>query len=194
MELRSVDELMDLLHARRGGGRTPDRRRDGPDRTPGTCIDPHEHALRTAALLRRGRPADKELQVAGLVHTLGQLLRPGDDTSHADLAAEAVRPLLGDRVAHLVRLHALGPDHLVRLHAGGWVDTGLVEDVLTLRQADEAGRSAGVDAGVLEDWRTVLELVADRAHQTERDRRPRAADRAGRAGRVGASSHHLPGA
>ncbi|MDX3781207.1 hypothetical protein [Streptomyces europaeiscabiei] len=177
MELRSVDELMDLLHAcLGGGGRAPDRRRDGPDRTPGTCTDPHEHALRTAALLRRGRPADKELQVAGLVHTLGQLLRPGDDTSHADLAADAVRPLLGDRVAHLVRLHALGPDHLVRLHAGGWVDAGLVEDVLTLRQADEAGRSAGVDAGGLEDWRTMLELVADRA------------------GRVGASAHHLPGA
>ncbi|WP_371574447.1 hypothetical protein [Streptomyces sp. NBC_01314] len=191
MEPRSVDELMDLLHARRGGDRVPDRRRDGPARAPGTCSDPHEHALRTAALLRRGRPADKELQVAGLVHTLGQLLRPGDDTSHADpaddgdLAADAVRPLLGDRVAHLVRLHALGPDHLVRLHAGGWVDAGLVEDVLTLRQADEAGRSAGVNAGVLEDWRTVLELVADRAHRTEGAPRP---------GRAGASSHHLPGA
>ncbi|MER6162926.1 hypothetical protein ABT147_46950 [Streptomyces sp. NPDC001868] len=185
MELRSVDELMDLLHTCRGGGRTPDRRRHGPDRTPGTRADPHEHALQTAALLRRGRPADKELQVAGLVHILGQVLRPGDDTSHADLAADAVRPLLGERVAHLVRLHALGPDHLVRLHAGGWVDAGLVEDVLTLRQADEAGRSAGVDAGVLEDWRTVLELVADRAAR---------APRTDRAGRVGASSHHLPGA
>ncbi|EMF52085.1 MULTISPECIES: hypothetical protein [Streptomyces] len=182
MELRGVDELMDLLHARRDGGREPDHRRDGPDRPPGSLADPHAHALRTAALLRRGRPADKELQVAGLVHTLGQLLRPGDDAGHADLAADTLRPLLGDRVAQLVRLHALGPDHLVRLHAGGWVDAGLVEDVLTLRQAGEAGRSAGVDAGVLEDWRTVLELVADRAARTER------------AGRVGASSHHLPGA
>ncbi|MFE7764874.1 hypothetical protein [Streptomyces sp. NPDC057438] len=182
MELRGVDELMDLLHARRSGGPAPDQRRDGPDLPPGTRPDPHDHALRTAALLRRGRPADKELQVAGLVHTLGQLLRPGDDTSHADLAADAVRPLLGDRVARLVRLHALGPDHLVRLHAGGWVDAGLVEDVLTLRQADEAGRSAGLDAGDPEDWRSVLELVADRA------------DRAERARRVGASSHHLPGA
>ncbi|WP_200305455.1 hypothetical protein [Streptomyces adelaidensis] len=176
MELRNVAELMDLLHACRGGGQTREHRRDGPDHRPGTCADAHDHALRTAALLRRGRPADKELQVAGLVHAIGHFLRPGDDTSHADLAGEAVRPLLGERVAHLVRLHVLGPDDLVRLHAGGWVDAGLVDDVLTLRQADEAGRSAGVDAGVLEDWRTVLELVADRA------------------GRVSAGPHHLPGA
>jgi hypothetical protein len=182
MELRGVDELMDLLHGRGGGVPAPQRRRDGTGRPPGTRPDPRAHALRTAALLRRGRPADKELQVAGLVHTLGQLLRPGEDTDDTDLAADTVRPLLGDRVARLVRLHALGPDHLVRLHAGGWVDAGLVEDVLTLRQAGEAARSAGLDSGDPEDWRTVLELVSDRA------------DRAEQARRVGASAHHLPGA
>lgn len=179
MELRSVEELMDLLRARRGGRDTPDHLRGAPDgRSRGVVVrvDPYEHALQTAALLRRGRPADKELQVAGLVHAVGQLLRPGDDTSHADLAADAVRPLLGERVACLVRLHALGPDDLARLHAGGLVDAALVDDVLTLRQAKEAGWTPGMDAGVLEDWRTVLELVADRA------------------GRVGASYHHLPGA
>ncbi|WP_149823910.1 hypothetical protein [Streptomyces tailanensis] len=170
MELRSVEELMDLLHACRGGPEGSDGRRGAPGRPSGASVDPHEHALQTAALLRRGRPADKELQVAGLVHAIGQLLRPGDDTGHADLAADAVRPLLGERVARLIRLSALGPDDLVRRHAGGWVDAALVEDVLTLRQADEAGRCPGVDAGVLEDWRTVLELVAERA--------------AGRAGRV----------
>jgi hypothetical protein len=56
MELRSVEELMDLLYA---------------------C--PQQPALRTAALLRRSRPADKELQVAGLVHDIGQLLCSGDE-------------------------------------------------------------------------------------------------------------------
>ncbi|MFF7393606.1 hypothetical protein ACFZAE_34865 [Streptomyces scabiei] len=165
MELRGVEELMDLLHACRGGGPTADRR-------GGAAVDPYEHALQTAALLRRGRPADKELQVAGLVLVIGRLLRPGDDTGHADLAADTVRPLLGERVARLVRLHALGADDLVRLHAGGWADATLVEDVLALRHADEAGRTPGMDAGVLEDWRTVLELVADRAR----------------------AAHHLPGA
>ncbi len=54
MELRSVEELMDLL-----------------------CAGRHQHALRTAALLRRGRPADKELQVAGLVQGIGPVALPG---------------------------------------------------------------------------------------------------------------------
>ena len=191
MELRSVDELMDLLHARRGGGGTPDRRRDGPARAPATCTDPHEHALRTAALLRRGRPADKELQVAGLVHALGQLLRPGDDTKHRTRPPTGTWPptrsgrcsATGSHISYACTPSAPTTSY-DSMRAAGWT-TGLVEDVLTLRQADEAGRSAGMDAGVLEDWRTVLELVADRAHRTEGTSRP---------GRAGASSHHLPGA
>ncbi|MEU0174992.1 hypothetical protein ABZ178_16745 [Streptomyces massasporeus] len=36
------------------------------------------------------------------------------------------------------------------------------DDLLTLRQATEEGRTAGFDAGVLEDWRTVLERLAAR--------------------------------
>ncbi|MFI9803069.1 hypothetical protein ACIHEJ_01605 [Streptomyces sp. NPDC052301] len=127
MELRSVEELMDLLYAGR-----------------------HQRALRTAALLRRGRPADKELQVAGLVHGIGPVLCPGDDEAvRARCAAEAVRALLGERVFRLVR--------------GDRDPTAPADDdVLRLRQADEESRTAGFDAGVLEDWRTVLELVAAR--------------------------------
>ncbi|MGW0768896.1 hypothetical protein [Streptomyces sp. NPDC002676] len=125
MELRSVEELMDLLYAGR-----------------------HQHALRTAALLRRSRPADKELQVAGLVHGIGPVLHPGpgDEAGRARSTAEAVRWLLGERVFRLVSGDA-GPAD---------------DDTSRLRQADEEGRTAGFDAGVLEDWRTVLELVAAR--------------------------------
>ncbi|MEU9480257.1 hypothetical protein [Streptomyces sp. NPDC048191] len=123
MELRSVEELMDLLYAGR-----------------------HQHALKTAALLRRSRPADKELQVAGLVHGMGPVLCPGDEPGRALSAAEAVRSLLGERVFRLVRGDAGAAD----------------DDVVRLRQAAEESRAAGFDAGVLEDWRTVLELVAAR--------------------------------
>ncbi|SEP64994.1 Myo-inositol oxygenase [Streptomyces sp. yr375] len=142
MELRSVEELMDLLYACRGVRGAPER--GGPG------VDLHDHALQTAALLRRGRPADKELQLTGLVHAIGHLLCPTDPTGRAERAADAVRPLLGARVARLLALHP-------------WLDAPAAdEDLLSLRQADEDGRVVGVDAGVLEDWRTVLELVAAR--------------------------------
>ncbi|MET8076326.1 hypothetical protein [Streptomyces sp. NPDC005303] len=113
MELRSVDELMDLLHA---------------------CGS--EHALRTAALLRRSRPADKELQVAGLMLGTGQ-------------APEVFRTLLGERVYRLVRHHGPATDGDLLLLAG------------------EESLSARFDAGVLEDWRAVLELVAARNSRLE---------------------------
>ena len=141
MELRSVEELMDLLNACRGT-------RDAPD-LDRTRVDLHQHALQTAALLRRSRPADKELQVAGLVHAIGPLLGPADTARHSDCAADAVRPLLGERVSRLVR------DQCRALDSAD-------DDLVRLRQADEEGRSAEFDAGVLEDWRAVLELVASR--------------------------------
>ncbi|WP_121714150.1 hypothetical protein [Streptomyces sp. E5N91] len=139
MELRSVEELMDLLYACRG-----ERPANGAAGGPG---DPHGHALRTAALLRRRRPADKELQVAGLVSPVGRLLWPG---SPAARTAAAVGPLLGARVARLVRRQA---------HPEAWDHD---DDLVSLRQAEEEARTAVFDAGVLEDWRTVLELTAAR--------------------------------
>ncbi|MET9191697.1 hypothetical protein ABZX60_00135 [Streptomyces olivaceus] len=140
MELRSVEELMDLLYACRG-------ERSGPDHGSGGPVDLHGHALRTAALLRRRRPADKELQVAGLVSPVGRLLWPGDP---AGRTADAVRPLLGARVARLLRRHA---------RAEAWAHD---DDVVSLRQADDEARTAVFDAGILEDWRSVLELTAAR--------------------------------
>ncbi|WP_316744889.1 hypothetical protein [Streptomyces sp. MK7] len=164
MELRSVEELMDLLYACRGAA-APDRL--GRD---GHRADLHDHALRTAALLRRRRPADKELQVAGLVHGIGRLLDPApgagsatgaaggggaeDVAALADRAADAVRGLLGERVARLVRRQAVAGE-------GRRADP-VDEDALALRQAREEARADGSDAGVLEDWRTLLELVAAR--------------------------------
>ncbi|MGP2440074.1 hypothetical protein ACTT8P_22765, partial [Streptomyces sp. JW3] len=63
--------------------------------------------------------------------------------------AGAVRALLGERVARLVARRA-GPD------------AAADDDLRRLREAEEEGRTAVFDAGVLEDWRTVLELVAAR--------------------------------
>ncbi|MFZ3474148.1 hypothetical protein ACODT3_05385 [Streptomyces sp. 4.24] len=113
------------------------------------------HGLRTAASLRRSHPFDKELQVAGLVHGLGR----------AEPTARALRPLLGERVARLVRLRAPGtgaPGPGAPAEAAVPADAGA--DVEALRLAVDTGRGTGPEAGVLEDWRPVLELVAAGAY------------------------------
>ena len=180
----SVEELMELLRACRGAWDTPDR--------SGDPVDLHDHALQTAHLLRRSHPADKELQVAGLVHDLGHLLRPGDDAGHADTAARAVRALLGARVAGLVRLHVAAKRYLasaepdrtlssrsaLTLRAQGGVmgpeeaaafaRDPLAEDAVILRQADDAGKVVGLDAGVMDDWREILEILAGEAGRSAR--------------------------
>ncbi|MEU9251971.1 hypothetical protein AB0D66_09035 [Streptomyces sp. NPDC048270] len=132
---------MDLLHACRGG-----------------------RGLRTAALLRRARPSDKELQIAGLVLDLGELLRPGDAASPCDHdVAEAVRPLLGERVARLIRLHARAGDGN---GSGALAAAGPDgEAAATLRQTHDGALAPGPEAGVLADWQPVLELVAAGAYR-----------------------------
>ncbi|MCX4807399.1 hypothetical protein ACFWWM_13860 [Streptomyces sp. NPDC058682] len=123
--------------------------------------DPDDRGLRTAALLRRSRPFDKELQIAGLVHRLGRLLRLSDGTVTVGVAAESIRPLLGERVARLVRLQS--PDRPVGADDGHRDGDGYGDDaeaVATLRQARDSAAAAGLDAGVLEDWQPLLELVA----------------------------------
>ncbi|MFE1950948.1 metal-dependent phosphohydrolase [Streptomyces sp. NPDC059524] len=133
-----------------------------------------EHALRTAALLRRAHPSDKELQLAGLVHGLV------GDTGEAAPTAEAVRGLLGERVARLVRLRVPARRYLAAVEPGavpagsglrgGPMSPGeaaafeadpLARDAVALcRATDDAGRAAGPGAGVVEDWRELLERAA----------------------------------
>ncbi|MFJ7592407.1 metal-dependent phosphohydrolase [Streptomyces sp. NPDC097617] len=132
---------------------------------------PDDQGLRTAALLRRSHPFDKELQLAGLLHNIGRLLRLSDGTVTAEVAAEAIRPLLGERVARLVRMSgAPGGDGAHRGAADGAdyrADCGAdAEAVDTLRHALESPAAAGPDAGVLEDWRPLLDLIAAGARRS----------------------------
>ncbi|MGW7330594.1 HD domain-containing protein, partial [Streptomyces sp. NPDC054840] len=127
--------------------------------------DPDDRGLRTAALLRRSHPFDKELQIAGLVHCLGSLLRLSDGAVTVGVAAESIRPLLGERVARLVRLQS--PHRSTEAHAGRHDAAGAEADpdaeaeaVATLCQARDSAAAAALDAGVLEDWQPLLDLVA----------------------------------
>jgi predicted HD phosphohydrolase len=144
------------------------------------------HSLQCAARLSEVAPADEELIVAGLVHDIGHRLRPAHPVEHGIVAADAVRDVLGDRVAALVELHVPAKRYLVSVddryraslssgstaslvRQGGALDHAEraaleqrpeLEDALTLRRADEAAKDPDAVVPDLEHWRSVVERVS----------------------------------
>ena len=120
-----LDGLVALLAAGATGEAGHD---DGPDQLA--------HGLQCAWELSRSFPDDIELQVAGLVHDIGHQLVPGDDAGHGRIAAEAVRDLLGPRVAELVELHVPAKRYLVTMDPG-------YGDILSTTSTSTLGRQGG---------------------------------------------------
>jgi predicted HD phosphohydrolase len=165
----SLDDVIELLRASTAFDLTP-----GPG--PGHHL--LDHSLQTAAVLRTSYPDDPELQLAGLVHDLGHMLPPYKDEAHAQVAATFLRPVLGDRIAELVRLHvpakrylvttdprygeALGEDSVISMERQGGLMSAdelrdfesepLSADALVLRRADEAGKVPGLAVPDLDTW------------------------------------------
>lgn len=139
-----------------------------------------DHGLQCASELARVRPADSELQLAGLVHDIGH--RFGPDERHGVLGAVAVRGLLGHRVAGLVEAHVPAKRYLVTTDAayrsvlssestrtlgvqGGpftpddvalFLSTPYATDAVELRRADDAAKEPGRAVAPLEHWAPVL--------------------------------------
>ncbi|MDQ3353075.1 MAG: HD domain-containing protein [Actinomycetota bacterium] len=158
----------------------------GIDGIPAEAVDPLAHHLQCAHRLSLVAPGDLELQVAGLVHDVGHILDPGDVSGHGRTGAEAVRSLLGERVARLVELHVPAKRYLATVEAtyrarlspastaslvaqGGPMDAieaGVfaadpdLDAALVLRSADEAAKFPGLSMPDLEHWRPVVETVA----------------------------------
>src|SRR3954453_2997699 len=180
MIVSSTDELFALL------GQCADFYDSlGGDGDPLPVLD---HSLQCAALLAAEHPDDLELQVAGLVHDVGHRITPGESAAHGVLAADAVRPLLGDRVAALVELHVPAKRYLVTVdpayrdaltdgstvslaRQGGALSSEekstldanpYLHDALALRRCDESAKVVGLDVGHVEQWQPVLERVAAR--------------------------------
>jgi predicted HD phosphohydrolase len=172
-ELRNVDELSTVL-------------RTGAQHTDGEPLDMLAHALQCAALLADEAPGDLELQVSGLVHDLGSLIQPGRASTHATTGANAVRRLLGARVADLVAGHDTAKRYLVTVDStyrnvltpqsratlraqGGLMDpserAAFEHDrdfhaLVVLRRADDSAKKPSIAVPNLDAWRDHLESLA----------------------------------
>lgn len=173
----SLDEIVAVLAS---GGERP--------LSPGQPVTQLEHALQTAAILRRDEPDDIELAVAGLVHDLGQLLPAARDESHALEGATAVRAALGERVAGIVALHVEAKRYLVATddnykdllagdsvaslgrqggaytseEAAAFLGRPWASEAVTLRRADDRAKVEGLGVGALEQWVPLLRHVSEK--------------------------------
>ena len=174
----TVAELFELLE--RCGGFYDSL---GPDGDPLPVLD---HGLQCAALLAAQSPDDDELHVAGLVHDIGHRIAPGASEAHGVIAADAVRDLLGERVAALVELHVPAKRYLVTVepsYRGALSEGSTVSlarqggalsdderialetnphlaDALVLRRADEHAKDPTATVDGLDRWLPVVERVA----------------------------------
>jgi predicted HD phosphohydrolase len=174
--------LDDVVHVLTTGAQDFDA---GGERAGFSLLD---HGLQCAHLLRCRHPDDVELQVAGLVHDIGQTLTGNDEAAHGEAAAHFVRPVLGSRVAALVRLHvpakrylvATQPDYTASLsrasleslaaqggpmgaaEAAAFAARPYAMDATELRRCDDNAKNVNAIVDPLEEWLPVLSAVAAR--------------------------------
>ncbi|MCC7538502.1 MAG: HD domain-containing protein [Deltaproteobacteria bacterium] len=162
--------------------------RNGEALDDGEPIDLLQHSLQCATLLAERHPGDEELQLAGLLHDLGTVLRPRANAAHATIGAAAIESLLGSRVAWLIAHHvdakrylvATDPEYRARLSArsietleaqGGPLDAASVAALdahpdlaalVALRKADDDAKVIGLDVGSVDRWIEPLHEVSRR--------------------------------
>jgi predicted HD phosphohydrolase len=128
------------------------------------AVDLLAHALQCAQRLREVAPADVELQVAGLVHDVGTALVPHAPDRHARIGADALRPLLGARIARLVGGHADAKRYLVAVDPS-YTSTLSARSVATL--AAQGGPLNAIAAAAFTRRRDAQALIALRKADDE---------------------------
>lgn len=178
-----VDAILQLLAS--GAKRPVEISNAVGDRVGAMTHSQLDHALQTAAQLKAWAPTDEALQVAGLVHDLGQLMTGVGDAEHAVAGAAAVEEALGERVAMLVGLHVEAKRYLVAkeggygsvlaadsvaslaLQGGAMTADEMATfeqgphfaDAVRLRRADESAKVEGLPVAGLEQWMEALYRV-----------------------------------
>ena len=110
------------------------------------------HSLQVFELARDHRPYDEEFLLAALLHDVGKGLDPAD---HVGAALDALDGLITERTQFLIEHHmeahdyktgALPPKQRRELEASPDFD-----DLLLLRELDDAGRVPGATVGTVDE-------------------------------------------
>ena len=154
----------------------------------GLAFSELDHGLQSAARVAEKDPHDEELHVAALVHDLAHPWDAPGQPRHALMAADAVRALLGERVARLVAgyvpakrwLVTCEPAYRVNLSADSIATLVVQGGVMTaeevawfesladwhamvlLRRADDAAKVPGAEVPDLDTWIGAIRRVAAR--------------------------------
>ena len=110
------------------------------------------HSLQVFELARDQRPYDEEFLLAALLHDIGKGIDPAD---HVAAGLAALDGLITDRTRFLIENHMLAHDYQTgklppkarrRLEA-----SPDFEDLLLLREVDDAGRVPGAAVGTVDE-------------------------------------------
>lgn len=145
MQFEDIDELFEFMGTMMNS--------PSPEATPLTELD---HALQCAAELERRHPDDVELQLAGLVHDIAR--RTGPAADHGRRGAEAVRRVMGDRVAALVEAHIPAKRYLIATDPSYRAALSPVASETLTAQGGAFGPDEVAAFEALPYWREAVEL------------------------------------
>jgi hypothetical protein len=109
------------------------------------------HSLQVFERAREARPYDEEFLLAALLHDVGKAIDPQD---HVAAGLEALRGTLTERTAWLIEHHmdllARGDRPISPRVRQALRDSDYYDDLVLLRDLDDAGRVPGIPAGTIE--------------------------------------------
>ncbi len=110
------------------------------------------HTLQVFELARDQRPWDEEFLLAALLHDVGKAIDPAD---HVTAALEALEGLITERTQFLIENHMLAHDYRARTlppkERKRLEASPDFEDLLLLRELDDAGRVSGAVVGTVDE-------------------------------------------